>query len=72
MLTERNSLFVSNNFYRHGDIFRRILHGLNTNMILNIKALFEFLAKQKRYTLVNLIVGLETIFLNMRRRRRNA
>ena len=41
-------------------------------MILNIKALFEFLAKQKRYTLVNLIVGLETIFLHMRRRRRNA
>ena len=29
-------------------------------MILNIKALFEFLAKQKRYTLVNLIVGLES------------
>ena len=40
--------------------------------MLNMKALFEFLAKQKRYTLVNLIVGLETIFLNMRRRRRNA
>ena len=40
--------------------------------MLNIKALFEFLAKQKHYTLVNLIVGLETIFLNMRRRRGNA
>ena len=34
-------------------------------MFLNIKALFEFLAKQKRYTLVNLIVSVETIFLNM-------
>ena len=40
--------------------------------MLNMKALFEFLVKQKRYTLVNLIVGLETTFLNMRRRRRNA
>ena len=41
-------------------------------MILNIKALFEFFAKPNRSTLVNLLEGLETIFLNMRRRRRNA
>ena len=30
--------------------------------------MYGFFAKQKHYTLVNLIVALETIFLNMRRR----